>query len=152
MYKEQLYTFGNPKRDNRGHVVSVTYYALVEEKSLLSSCDLSKVSILPIREIDWSMFGYDHAEIIKYAMQRLEWKMEYTNVANHILSSEFTLTELQRIYEIIFNKTFDKRNFRKKILSLGIIHETGNTDKTRSKRPAMLYRFLEQDIKIMDFI
>jgi 8-oxo-dGTP diphosphatase len=149
IYKEQLYTFGDPHRDSRGHVVSVVYYALVDQQSLVSQIDLTKVLITPIAQVSKNTFAYDHSEIVAYAKQRLEWKMEYTNVAQNILHDRFTLTALQNIYEIVFERVLDKRNFRKKILALGLIRETGETDKTGSRRPARLYEFVDADLKIM---
>jgi len=68
--------------------------------------------------------GFDHKKVIEYAIQRLKWKMEYTNLSQFILPAKFTLSELQKVYEIILNKKFDVRNFRKKIDSLHIIKET----------------------------
>jgi 8-oxo-dGTP diphosphatase len=67
---------------------------------------------------------YDHAHIIAYAHQRLQWKIEYTNVAKEILPKKFKMSELQKIYETITGKVIDKRNFQKKIFSLDILRET----------------------------
>lgn len=118
VYKEQLYTFGDPDRDSRGHVVSVVYYALVDQQTLLDQIDLTRVLITPMDQVSEATFAYDHSNIVHYAKQRLEWKMEYSNIAQNILHDRFTLTALQNIYEAIFNRSFDKRNFRKKILAL----------------------------------
>lgn len=114
--------------------------------------DLTKVSLMPYVQVSHDTVAYDHPEIITYAYQRLKWKMEYTNVARNILPDEFTLRELQSVYEMVFQKAFDKRNFRKKILSMGLIEETGNHDTTSSKRPAMLYRFRDKDLLITENI
>lgn len=86
--------------------------------------DLTKVSLMPYTQVSRETVAYDHADIIQYAYQRLKWKMEYTNVARNILPERFTLRELQAVYEMIFQKAFDKRNFRKKILSMELIEET----------------------------
>ena len=83
------------------------------------------------------------------ARQRLEWKMEYTNIARNILPERFSLTRLQEAYEIIFGRAFDKRNFRKKILSVGMLRETDELDRTSSNRPARLYEFADKELKIM---
>ncbi len=93
--------------------------------------------------------AYDHADIIAYARQRLEWKMEYTNIAQNILPKRFSLSRLQEVYEIIFGQTFDKRNFRKKILSSGVLDETDELDRESSNRPAKLYEFNDKDLKIV---
>lgn len=150
IYKEQLYTFGKPDRDSRGHVVSVVYYALVDYLSLASQIDISRILTTPVNKISTDTFAYDHAEIIAYAKKRLEWKLEYTNVAQNILHESFTLTALQSIYEVIFERVLDKRNFRKKILALGLIQETGDMDKTSSRRPARLYSFVDTELKMLE--
>ena len=148
IYKEQLYTFGDPTRDRRGHVISVTYYALVGGRAFLEQVDLRRVQIVPYDECHDDVFAFDHLAIIRYAHQRLRYKLEYTNMAQNILPDTFTLTQLQAVYEAILAETFDKRNFRKKILSLDIIEETGELD-TSSNRPARLYRFKERDLRIV---
>lgn len=148
VYKEQLYTFSGPDRDDRGDVVSCSYYTLAGTRQFLSMIDLTKVSLMPYTQVSRETVAYDHADIIQYAYQRLKWKMEYTNVARNILPERFTLRELQAVYEMIFQKAFDKRNFRKKILSMELIEETWEHDTTSSKRPAMLYRFTNKDLLI----
>lgn len=94
--------------------------------------------------------AYDHADIIKYARQRLEWKMEYTNISQNILPARFALSRLQEVYEIIFGHTFDKRNFRKKFLSTGMLRETKELDRESSNRPAKLYEFCDKELKIVE--
>jgi 8-oxo-dGTP diphosphatase len=68
--------------------------------------------------------AFDHKKIVEYAIQRLKWKMEYTNVAQYILSKKFTLRQLQDVYETILDQQIDVRNFRKKIEKLGLVKET----------------------------
>ncbi len=148
VYKEQLYTFSAHGRDDRGDVISCTYYTLVGARDFLSQIDLTKVSLLPYASVSRETVAYDHADIIEYAYQRLQWKMEYTDVVKNILWERFTLRELQEVYEIIFSKPFDKRNFRKKILSLDILQETKEYDTSSSKRPAKLYQFTHEELKV----
>jgi 8-oxo-dGTP diphosphatase len=149
IYKEQLATFGDADRDTRGHVISVVYYALVDTNMFLDKIDMTKTILLPLSEVTTETIAYDHAKIILYARQRLEWKMGYTTIIKNILPECFTLSQLQHVYEVVFGKTFDKRNFRKKILALGIIEETGIKNKSSSKRPAELYRFSDKDVKML---
>lgn len=149
VYKEQLYTFWDPKRDPRGHVVAVCYYALVQVDSFLTKVDFTKVDILKYSQIEKMKLFYDHTKIIQYAKQRLEWKLEYTNIAAQILPQKFKMSQLQSVYEIITGKTYDKRNFQKKIFSLGILQETWEFDKT-TNRPAKLYSFLNDELKILE--
>lgn len=144
VYKEQLYAFGAPSRDTRGHIVSISYYALVEAGDLLKNADMSKVRIVPVSSLTEKNVAFDHLSIIRYALSRVRAKFEYTDVAKNLLPSEFGLSELQKTYETVMGKELDKRNFRKKILSLGILKETGNLDKSKSKRPSKQYAFVSK--------
>lgn len=152
VYKEQLYTFSGHNRDDRGDVISCSYYTLVGAQAFLSRIDLTKVALVPYDQISSDTVAYDHAHIIQYAYQRLQWKMEYTNVVRNILPLQFSLRELQNVYEIVLDKTFDKRNFRKKILSLGMLIETNEYDTENSKRPAKLYTFSDSELKIIGIL
>jgi len=151
VYKEQLYTFWDPDRDTRWHAISIIYYALVRNESFLQDIDLTKVHIIEYDSLNFKDVGFDHEKIIKYAKQRLDWKLEYTNISKNILPDYFTLSNLQKVYEIILGKTIDKRNFRKKILSTKILKDTWTQDKS-SNRPARLYEFIDKDLKIMDIL
>jgi 8-oxo-dGTP diphosphatase len=150
VYKEQLYTFSAHGRDTRWDVISCVYYTLVDTSQFLSQIDLTRVSLIPVGQISKDNTAYDHAEIIAYAKKRLEWKMEYTDVVKNILPEEFTFTRLQKMYEIVFGKMFDKRNFRKKIQWLDMITESGWVDRSGSKRPAKLYRFTTEGLNMME--
>jgi len=142
VYLEQLYTFGEPKRDPRGRVISVAYYALVDSTKIkpvvTGEEEIENVQWFPARELP--KLAFDHEEIIRYAIKRLQYKLEYTSVGLELLPESFTLTELQKLYEIILNEKIDKRNFRKKILSMGILEQTREY-KTGQHRPAVLYKF-----------
>lgn len=140
VYLEQLYTFGEPKRDPRTRVITVAYFALVNAGrfELKASTDVKDVRWFSMYELP--KLAFDHKGILEYALRRLRWKLEYTTVAFTLLPKEFTLTDLQKLYEIIFNKKLDKRNFRKKIFNLGLVKETGNTQADVAHRPAKLYR------------
>jgi len=85
--------------------------------------------------------AFDHEQIIEYALNRLRGKLDYTTIAFNLLPEQFTLRELQRVYEIIEHKPLDKRNFRKKILATGILEDTGAKKMEGTHRPARLYRF-----------
>lgn len=139
VYLEQLYTFGNPKRDPRTRVITVAYFALVNASNfeLKASTDVNDVRWFSMKKLP--KLAFDHKEIIDYALKRLRWKLEYTTVAFTLLPKDFTLTELQILYEIIFGKPFDKRNFRKKVFSLGLVKETGKAQKDVEHRPAKIY-------------
>lgn len=151
VYKEQLYTFWEVDRDPRWHVVTVSYYALVSSQTFLSNVDFTKVHIVNFSDLDKVSIWYDHQKIINYAKQRLDWKLEYTNIIKNILPKEFTLSQMQASYEIILGKSLDKRNFRKKIASLNLLKETWNLDKS-TNRPAMLYEFSDNELKIVGIL
>jgi len=139
VYLEQLYTFGDPKRDPRTRVVTVAYFALVnsEKFKLKASTDVKDVRWFSMYELP--ELAFDHKKILEYALKRLRWKLAYTTVAFSLLPEEFTLTELQKIYEIIFNKKLDKRNFRKKIKALELVKETTQYKEDVAHRPPKLY-------------
>jgi 8-oxo-dGTP diphosphatase len=144
VYLEQLFTFGDPGRDPRGRVISVSYFALIsaEHRELAASSDTTDVAWYSVYKLP--KLAFDHASIIEYALRRLRYKLDYTSVGFQLLPKKFTLTELQRIYEIILNKKLDKRNFRKKILSLGILEPLEETKMEGPHRPAKLYSFVEE--------
>lgn len=151
VYLEQLYTFGKPKRDPRGRVITVAYYALMDsaKTELKAATDVSEAQWFSLSEIP--ELAFDHKGILEYAIKRLKWKFEYTTAAFALLPKKFTLTELQSIYEIVFKQEFDKRNFRKKILSLDILKEEG-IKKDVSHRPPQLYSLKEDIGEIVEIL
>jgi 8-oxo-dGTP diphosphatase len=144
VYLEQLYTFGELKRDPRGRVITISYVALVssDDIKLKASTDASEVKWFPILKIP--SLAFDHKKILNYALQRLKWKFEYTLVAFSMLPKKFTINQIKNIYETVFNKKFDKRNFTKKILSLDILKEEG-INRDVPYRPPMMYS-LKKDV------
>lgn len=140
VYLEQLYTFGDPKRDPRGRVISAAYFALVnaEKVSLKSGSDAKEVKWFSIKKIP--KLAFDHNEIVDYAKRRLAWKLEYTNVVYSLLPRYFSLTQLQKAYETVVGRELDKRNFRRKFLSTGLIKAT-TIKEGGAHRPALLYEF-----------
>jgi 8-oxo-dGTP diphosphatase len=85
--------------------------------------------------------AFANEEVVGYALERLQAKLDYTNVAYSLLPERFTLSQLQRVYESIQGKKLDKRNFRKRMLSVGVMLETDETRKEGAHRPARLYEF-----------
>ena len=152
IYLEQLYTFGEPKRDPRTRVITVSYFALVDSRNiqLKASTDVSAAQWFSVYELP--KLAFDHKFILEYALKRLRWKLEYTAVGFSLLPERFTLSELQHLYEIIFNKKFDKRNFRKKILSLNILKETHMMITDVPHRPPKLYTLKDKVPDIIEII
>jgi 8-oxo-dGTP diphosphatase len=139
VYLEQLYTFGDPKRDPRGRVITVAYYALVPHTQVLQAgTDASDAAWFPVTELP--LLAFDHRKIVEYAHQRIRNKLDYTNVGFELLPDRFTLTELQLVHEAILGEKLDKRNFRRKIILRGIVRPTKELQRT-GRKPALLYRF-----------
>lgn len=142
---EQLYTFDTVARDPRGHAVSVTYLGLGKDVVPESSVTTQKPQFFPVTALP--KLAYDHGKIIAYAHERLQSKITYTNAVYALLDPLFTLSKLQAAYEAILCHPLDKRNFRKKFLSLGLIRETNEYFQEGAHRPARLYRFNSQSLE-----
>lgn len=144
MYTEQLYTWGGINRDPRSRVLSVSYIALINKSAYTPKAGER------VREVCWrevsddaleamrKEIAYDHADMIAYALQRLRGKLEYTSIVFHMMEDEFTLPDLQKVYETILGKALYKANFRKKITEF--VEETGNM-RNDGHRPSRLYRW-----------
>ena len=140
VFLEQLYTFSD--LDGRDSI-AVAYFALV---------DVAQTHLARRREWlpDWFFvddlppLAFRNNEVVDYALRRLRAKLDYSNVAYSLLPAEFTLSHLQRVHEAILGRTLDKRNFRKRMLSLGIIEPTGRRASEGRHRPAQLYTFRER--------
>jgi len=142
VFVQQLYTFGDPDRDPRRRVISVTYFALVSQDKLPPGSTASTEG-----GVGWHSayqppkMAFDHAEILNYALTRLRYKIEYSAVAFQLMPEEFTLRELQEAYMIILNDDkLDKANFRKKIREANIVEPVSRYRETGG-RPASLFRF-----------
>lgn len=141
VYLEQLYTFGDPGRDPRTRVITVVYFALLDSERLQVRAADDAVEVGWFSVYDLPPLAFDHAKILEYTLNRLRGKLNYTTIAFSLLPEQFTLHELQRVYEIILHRRLDKRNFRKKIVSTGILEDTGAKKMEGTHRPARLYRF-----------
>ncbi|MHB8416096.1 MAG: NUDIX hydrolase [Acidiferrobacteraceae bacterium] len=136
VYLEQLYTFGQPGRDPRERVIAVSYYTLVP---------FERVKPRTHDGVGWFALderpglAFDHDEIVATAARRLAAKLDYSTIAFGFMPEEFTLSELQHVYEIIQREDIDKRNFRKRVLALNHIEASGER-RNGSHRPATLYR------------
>jgi len=144
VYLEQLFTFGEPGRDPRGRVVTVAYFALVNliDHPVRASSDAKKASWFPVNSLP--PLAFDHKEVIATALNRLRGKVRYQPIGFELLPVKFTLRHLQALYETILGAPLDKRNFRKKILSMGFLTELAETEKDVTHRAAKLYQFNEK--------
>jgi len=145
VFIEQLFTFGDPGRDPRGRVVSVSYYALVNllEHPVQAASDARNVEWFSVETLP--RLGFDHDRIVQVAINRLRAKVRYQPIGFELLPEEFTLTQLQDLYETVLglrsnNEKLNKRNFRTRILKMGVLEERGKQEGV-SHRPARLYRF-----------
>ena len=150
-YAEQLYTFGETDRDPRGRVVSVAYIGLLSqvENKLSTNEDYSSNQWFDIKKLP--ALADDHKKIISVALERLRSKLAYTNIAQYLLEEKFTLSQLQKAYEVVLGHVLDKRNFRKKLLSLNILKEVKGTA-MGAFRPAQLYSFSSKQSKIIEIL
>lgn len=141
VYLEQLYTFGDPRRDPRARVVTVAYYALLtgDAGPLAAGTDAGDARWVPARK--HPLLAFDHERILAYALERLAYKLDYTTVGFQLLPKKFTLSQLQRVYEAVLGRTLDKRNFRRKMALLGILQPLDEWITDGPSRPAQLYRF-----------
>ena len=145
IYLEQLYTFGDPLRHPDSRVITCAYFALIRSDDIVLSFEPNQ----EITEVQWHpvynlpKLAFDHKEIIEYSLKRTRERLEFCPIAFQLLPEKFTLTELQKSYELILAKKLDKRNFRKKFLSANILKELDEFTKSGSKRPARLYSFDE---------
>lgn len=141
VFMEQLYTFGGVLRDPRGRVVSVAYVALVKP----SDCRIEAAS--DARRVEWfdvsnlPTLAFDHALIMETAIKRLRNKVRYQPIGFELLPQKFTISQLQKMYELILDKPLDKRNFRKKIMSMGLLKALEERQEHVAHRAASLYQF-----------
>jgi 8-oxo-dGTP diphosphatase len=141
---QQLYTFDIAAKDPRGQAVNVSYMALGKNLTPHASETDQNPTFFPV--IKLPRMAYGHKAIVRYALERLRSKLSYTNAVFALLPAQFTLSQLQIAYEAILERPLDKRNFRKKFLSLGLIEATTEMLREGAHRPAQLYRFRQQTL------
>ncbi len=140
IYLEQLYAFGTVDRDPVERTVSIAYYALIDihmhDKELMKE---HGASWFPINELPQLIF--DHSQMVDAALTRLRYKASHEPVGFELLPEKFTLPELKNLYEGIYDTELDKRNFRRRILSMDVLVKTDEKTHKYSKKGAYLYRF-----------
>jgi 8-oxo-dGTP diphosphatase len=146
IYQEQVHAFSRPDRDPAGRVISVAYYALIRIKQ--QDTDLIRehgAQWWPIAKLPKLIF--DHQEMIESSLQSLQNKASSELVGKELLGDFFTITNLKKLYEAIFQKNIDSGNFRKKVLSWGVLMKTSIKDKTDSKKGAFLYKYIHSQLR-----
>ncbi len=149
VFLEQLYTFGAVDRDPRHRVVSVAFWGLVKlsDHAIRAATDARNAGWFSVD--DTPALAFDHPRILAVASERLRSKVRYQPVGFELLPMLFTLTQLQRMYEIILSRKLDKRNFRKKILAMQMLVETDQVQRDVAHRAARLYRFDEEQYRAL---
>lgn len=138
-YLEQLYAFGGLDRSADLRVISIVYWALVNEAEAGRA--------VPTENVQWFLaddlptLAFDHQRIVEYALLRLRTKMEYASIANALLGADFTVSELRRVYEAVLGKYLDPANFRRDMLASKVLEETGEVATGGRHRPAKRYRY-----------
>ena len=141
VYVEQLYTFDSLTRDPRGQVLSVTYFALVPREKIHIDTKTATEHPAFVSVKSLPKLAFDHGDIVTYSMKRLRDKVRYTNIIYSLLPKYFTLSQMQKTYEMVYGKNLDKRNFRKKMLELGLLKPSKKKLTGTRQRPAALYSF-----------
>ena len=134
IFLRQFHTFTKPDRDPRGRTISIGFVALVSEEKITESTGWFALDEL-------KKLAFDHLHIIHAAREYLKENLTPALV-KHFLPALFPLNKLQEVYELLEEKKYDNRNFRKKMLSSGIVEETQQIEKEVSHRPAKLFRFV----------
>jgi ADP-ribose pyrophosphatase YjhB (NUDIX family) len=142
IHLEQVATYGAPRRDPRGRVVSVAYLALVPDPPApVAGSDAAAADWHPIDDVDPARLAFDHNVILADAVERARAKLEYSPLATAFCADEFTISELRAIYEAVWGTTLDPRNFHRKVTKTpDFVHPTGETTTRDGGRPAQLFR------------
>ncbi len=141
VYLEQVHTFGKVDRHPKGRVITVAYYSLVNiHKVYTDTTHLSQeVDWVDVREI--KALAFDHYEIMSTCLRKLKAHLRFRPIGFELLEEKFTLTELQALYEAVLERELDKRNFRKKVLSMKILEDIQEYQQGVAHRPAKLFKF-----------
>jgi 8-oxo-dGTP diphosphatase len=150
-YLEQLFSFGDPSRDPRSHVVSVAYMALISDPATVATCSRKYAAGRWFECDALPPLAYDHALIAAYAVERLKSKLEYPNIAYAMLPATFTFAELEELYSVILGRKLDRRNFRRRILAMGLLRQMPAT-RRGAHRPAALYSFAKQSLQFIEML
>lgn len=142
IYNEQVYTFSDVSRVPNNRVVGTSYLGLVDNKILEIKKDFVSIFDTEWFSIDEiPKMAFDHKKIIEYSISKLKSVLVNTSILKNLFPSDFTLPELQCVYEFLLGKKLDRRNFRKKFISFDLIEDTGYKNEGASGRPAKLYKF-----------
>jgi len=140
VYMEQLYAFGDPVRDPGGRIISVAYFSLIKikeyDRELVKKHGASWIALSELPDLI-----FDHDEMVEKALRKLRIRARTQPIGFELLPEKFTIPQLQRLYEAIYQKPFDKRNFRRKVLAMGLLDKLDEKEKETSKKGAFYYKF-----------
>ncbi|MCF8363548.1 MAG: NUDIX domain-containing protein [Prolixibacteraceae bacterium] len=143
VFMEQVDIFSDVNRDPGGRVVSIAYYALInieeQNKKLVQEHGATWVSLHKMPDLI-----FDHNLMVEKALEKLRFKASYELIGEQLLPEKFTMLQLRKLYNAIYQKEFDPGNFRKKVLSLNVLEQLNIKDTSKSKKGAYYYRFLSQ--------
>lgn len=143
VYLQQSYAYGEVNRDPGDRVISVAYYALIQVKDINAElAERHGVQWQSLKRLPELIF--DHPEMVLRALNDLQSQVLVKPVGFELLPDKFTLVQLQNLYEAIHQKNIDKRNFRKKILSMEILKKLDEKEKVTSKKGAYYYMFIKE--------
>jgi 8-oxo-dGTP diphosphatase len=149
VYLEQLFTFGKPSRDPRERVISVAYMGLVKtaDFELIAGNDELQIEWRDVEQV--GDLAFDHNEIIATAIQRIRGKIRYQPIGFELMNSKFTLPQLQQLYEAILGQSLDRRNFRKKLLSMQILKQLSEKQQNVAHKAAFYYEFDRERYEVL---
>lgn len=136
----ELGVFSDPGRDPRERVITIAWYALVKPSKVVGGDDAAEAAWFSVDALP--PLAFDHKQIFQAAMERLRRDIYFQPVGFELLDDEFTMPDLQRLYEILLGTEFDRRNFQRKMLASGILKEAAGKKKARHPgRSASLFSF-----------
>lgn len=142
-FLEQLYSFGEPKRDPRQRIISIAYFALVKSvlfQQLKASTDAEEALWFSINKLP--PLAFDHKKILQTAIERVRAKIRYQPIGFELLDKKFPFADLEKLYAALLDRNIDRRNFTKKILSFGLLEDTGELAAlSGAGRPSKIYQF-----------
>lgn len=143
VYMEQLFAFGDINRDAGGRIISVAYFSLIKinehDSELVKKHGASWISVTQLPQLI-----FDHQDMVKKALRKLRIRARTQPIGFELLPEKFTIPQLQRLYEAIYQAPFDKRNFRRKLLAMGLLGKLNEKEKETSKKGAFYYQFNQQ--------
>ncbi|WP_033437477.1 NUDIX hydrolase [Saccharothrix sp. NRRL B-16314] len=142
LHLEQLKAYGDPGRDPRGRVITVAYLALVPNLSApVAGTDARAARWVPVESVDFDELAFDHAMILREALERARSRLEYTTIATAFCTEPFSISDLRRVYEVVWGFPLDPSNFRRKVTGAEhFLIATGQRSTPEIGRPAALYR------------